>query len=62
MQMDEDIAMLKGPRLVVVPALPVAQSGDRFILTRKFISGIRRVPAPLARPGSGGDGTGTERV
>jgi glycosyltransferase involved in cell wall biosynthesis len=40
-----------GPRLVVVPALPVVQAGDRFILTRKFISGIgeyqRLWPGPV---------------
>ncbi|MXQ13739.1 glycosyltransferase [Microvirga makkahensis] len=43
--------MSNGPRLVVLPTLPVARSGDRFILTRKFISGLceyqRSWPGPV---------------
>jgi len=43
--------MAAGHRLVVVPGLPVAQDGDRFVLTRKFIAGVeeyqRRWPGPL---------------
>lgn len=32
---------MDGRRLVILPSLPVAVAGNRFILTQKFVSGIR---------------------